>query len=120
MIKYSYLKAKTPSNRYGYIAVAMNRPGKESPDQTHIVSFAFCSPKDSFKKSLGRKIAEARLEKKSVIIPTGGTIGDVTSKALRILIDANVAPSWVRKAFVHNNISNLKQKEIKKQQLLSA
>jgi hypothetical protein len=57
MIKFGYFSAPINS-RKGYVTVAITRPEKDDSTQNHFASFAFCSPKDQFRKSQGRLMAE--------------------------------------------------------------
>jgi hypothetical protein len=115
MIKYGYIKIDTI--RPGFVSVVVNRPDKDDPNQKHYVSFAFCSPKDSFVKSKGRRIAEGRLTKmltaesgdlehhKCVMVNLRGSIQDVIQAALNRAIQNGMAPSWVVRAQRRGQIS---------------
>jgi hypothetical protein len=107
MIKYGYFMIKMDKSRKGFVTVAIDRPGKDDPHQMHIASFAFCSPRDMFRKSLGRKIANDRLamKKNTIIIQHNGTVSEVIDKALKQMADQpGGVPSWVKKAIKRNRI----------------
>ncbi len=105
MIKYGYYRAFVPGfKRPGYIVIALDRPNKEDTDQLHTVSFAFCSPKDSFNKALGRKIASGRLEKNAYSISHRGTVSQVVEKAVSFALEKNIVPNWVQKSKKHGGL----------------
>jgi hypothetical protein len=110
MIKYSYFKVTVPGQkRSGYISMAIDRPGKDNPDQTHSASFAFCSPKEiTFVKSVGRNKAKGLLSANSnsrkVTINTSGQLPEVAEKLLKLAIEQDITPSWVNKAYKRGNV----------------
>jgi hypothetical protein len=98
MTKFGYFFAQT-HKRSGYVTVAINRPDKDDPNQKHFASFSFCSPKDCFSKTLGRKIAENRLNaNKCIEIMVSGTVPMVITTAMESAIAQGLVPSWVIKA----------------------
>lgn len=111
MIKYGYFVTYPETKKTGYITVAVNRPGKDDKDQTHNVSFAFCSPKDNkkFSKSHGRNIAEKRLlsgkSRYSVdIVNNSCNVSEIIEAALLEIANKNIVPSWVARAIKTNRI----------------
>lgn len=114
MIKYGYYsvpvfsETKQNSNRRGVVTVAIYRPDKNDPEQEHKASFAFCSPKDNFKKVLGRKIAENRLNspkaKHKITVKFRGSVSQVIDKALEKAVTEGLVPTWVFKAYKKDNI----------------
>jgi hypothetical protein len=104
MVKFGYFSANT-AKRTGYITVAITRPIKDDPEQKHLCSFSFCSPKDSFSKVLGRRIAEGRLEiNKCIELKVRGTIPTVIKVAMKEMIVQGNVPSWVLKAYKRNKL----------------
>jgi hypothetical protein len=105
MIKFGYFFAKSATKRPGYVTIAITRPDKNDPNQKHLASFSFCSPKDCFKKTLGRKIAENRLlAQKCIEINVSGTVPVVINAAMQEAISNKMVPSWVSKAHKRNNL----------------
>ncbi len=107
MTKFGYFFTTTAhSKRQGYITVALTRPSKEDADQTHLVSFSFCSPKDVFSKQKGRLIAEGRLNTgRSIELNVRGTVPAVVKAAMEKAITDGIVPSWVSKAYKRNKLS---------------
>lgn len=103
--KYGYFFIEAPFKRPGYITVAITRPDKEDPDQKHLASFSFCSPKDHFNKKIGRAIATGRLKTDRVItLNLAGSVSEVVKEALNQAVMINQVPSWVRKAYLRGRI----------------
>jgi len=113
MIKYGYL-VLPGAKRNRYVTVAVDRPGKEDPEQVHTAAFAFCCPKDMFSKARGRKITEGRLrEKKGVVqFVHNGTLSKAIECALQTAItsdgekpeDCRLIPPFVARAIRRNKI----------------
>lgn len=98
-----------PTNLNGYIIIALHRPNKIDNAQKHIASFCFCSPLDSFKKSIARTIASGRLinrrNKEGVVrFKYSGKITGAFEMALGLAIQNGLAPGWVIRAFKAGNI----------------
>ncbi len=105
MTKFGYFFT-TNSKRPGYITVALTRPSKEETDQKHLISFSFCSPKDSFNKKKGRMIAEGRLNTgRTIELDIRGTVPSVVKAAMEKAIADGIVPSWVAKAHKRNKLS---------------
>ena len=110
MIKFGYYSVNI-GNRKGVVTVAINRPDKDDPEQLHIASFAICSPKDMFRKALGRRIAEGRLgSNKAVTVRYNGSVPEVIEKALQEAMSKNLSlpendrwlPAWLIRAYKRN------------------
>lgn len=106
MIKYGYLVAPTKNSRRGVVTVVVNRPGKDNPDQVHTASFAFCSPKDSFRKDRGRQIALSRLKlgKLTVNFVHTGTLSQAVEKAIIEVASQHHVPNWLNRALSKKTI----------------
>lgn len=105
-IKFGYFKVQLKDSRKGFVTVAIIRPEKDNPNQDHRAAFAFCSYRDTFKKKVGRAIAEGRLlaNKNTIHINHTGTVSQVIGKALEEAIINKIVPSWVGRAHKRNAI----------------
>lgn len=116
--KFGYFFTTNGTKRPGYITVALTRPSKDEADQKHLVSFAFCSPKDVFSKTKGRMIAEARINtgrEKVIELDVRGTVPSVVKAAMEKAIADGLVPSWVAKAHKRNKLCyGLSQKAAQK------
>ncbi len=114
--RFGYFFTTNGTKRPGYITVALTRPSKDETDQKHLVSFAFCSPKDVFSKTKGRLIAEGRINTGRIMeLDVCGTVPSVIKTAMEKAIADGLVPSWVAKAHKRNKLSyGLSQKAAQK------
>lgn len=111
-VRYGYFRVKT-RGRDGYITMAMIRPPKDRSHNQYTVGISFCSPKDNFRKSLGRKVATGRLtvtkaEKLSNYLVEFESRENYLPKAfttaLEQAIKNGVVPSWAARAYKRGDV----------------
>lgn len=103
--KFGYFYTTT-TTKPGYITVAITRADKDAPDQRHFAALSFCSPKDVFSKTLGRKIAENRLASKKHVIEVSlaGSIPEVVKAVMQKAVEEKLVPAWVKKAYSRDQL----------------
>lgn len=110
-IRYYYFGRTEKGNTNGIITCATELVGS-----TIKVGFSFCSPKDTFKKHLGRKIALGRMMTEPVVLDFHGHSGDDVSHYINHLIEREKSnrgtlrqmgwPAWVKRVKLDYGINS--------------
>lgn len=105
-IRYYYFGRTEKGNVNGIVTCATSLNG----NKVH-VGFAFCSPKDTFKKDMGRRIAAGRLVSNPVILTFSGHSGDDIANYIRDSIITNTLkmsgfPNWVKRISLNYGITH--------------
>lgn len=84
----------------GRVAIAIRYVPKFDGNQTVELAFAFCSPKDQFKRDEGRAKATYRLNSGQTVAVAVGVDEYIKEKAIDKLLEMTnlgLCPSWARK-----------------------
>lgn len=103
-IRYYYFGRTKTGNTNGIITCATRLNGFD----VH-VGFSFCSPKDNFKKEMGRRIALGRLNESPVILKFTGHSGDDVAAYIKTVIESDLLrhnswPRWVKRVNLEYSI----------------